>query len=767
MTTVSNLGFPRIGDRRQLKAALEAYWSGDTPRQALLDAAAELRRNHWRLQKQAGIEHIPSNDFSLYDHVLDTACLVGAVPERFAPRGAGGPVDLDTYFAMARGVTGDRGAPALEMTKWFDTNYHYLVPELAADQGFRLAGTKPVDEFIEAREGGIHTRPVLLGPVSFLLLSKTQGEPFDRLGLLDRLLPVYAALLQRLAAAGADWVQVDEPFLAMDLDGAQRGAFRSAYGHLSRAAPSLKLLVASYFAGLGDNLDLAAGLPVQALHIDLVRDPDELGRVLDKLPGAMALSLGVVDGRNVWKADLERAAALVERAAGALGEGRVIVAPSCSLLHVPVDLDAEPGLDELRPWLAFAKQKLGELATIALAAGGGRARVAAALEENRRAMESRRTSRVIHRPAVKERVRQVSEAMLRRKSPYPERRVAQEEHLGLPLLPTTTIGSFPQTAEVRRQRAAFRKGDLDRDDYDVFLREETERCVRFQEEIGLDVLVHGEFERTDMVEYFGEQMDGFTATRHGWVQSYGSRCVKPPIIFGDLQRKRPMTVGWARYAQSLTDRPMKGMLTAPVTILEWSFVRDDQPRSETCKQIALAIRDEVRDLEAAGIDVIQIDEPALREGLPLRKAERPAYLAWAVACFQLAASGVRDRTQIHTHMCYADFDDILGAIAELDADVISLEASRSGMELLGVFRERGYPTEVGPGVWDIHSPRVPPTEEMAALIGKAAEVVPPERLWVNPDCGLKTRKWEEVEPALRHMVEAARRVREELAAAGR
>ena len=765
MTIATNLGFPRIGDQRQLKRALEAYWAGDSSKGELRQVAADLRHRHWQLQKQAGMSHIPSNDFSLYDQVLDAACLVGVVPERFALETPVEQVDLDTYFAMARGTRGnggDQGVAALEMTKWFDTNYHYLVPEFAADQAFSLASTKPIDEFNQAKGHGIHTRPVLLGPVSCLLVGKAHGDEFARLSLLDRLLPVYAEVLQRLADAGADWVQIDEPYLAMDLTESEREAFTRAYDQLARAAASLKLLVASYFAGLRDNLSTAVGLAVDALHVDLVREPGELGRLLETLPASMTLSMGVVDGRNVWKTDLERAGGLVEQAVGKLGPERVMVAPSCSLLHVPMDLDLEPDLEQIKPWLAFAKQKLRELSLITRAAGGERGAISDELRENRRDMESRRTSSVIHASAVKERVRQVGDAMLRRQSPYPQRRVAQQEHLGLPPLPTTTIGSFPQTGEVRRQRSAFRRGELGAEAYDAFLRRETEKAIRVQEDIGLDVLVHGEFERNDMVEYFGEHLSGFTPTRYGWVQSYGSRCVKPPIIFGDLQRTGPMTVGWARYAQSLTDKPVKGMLTAPVTILQWSFVRDDQPEAETCKQIALAIRDEVGDLEAAGIDTIQIDEPALREGLPLRRADWPGYLAWAVACFRLTSSGVKDRTQIHTHMCYADFDDILDAIVELDADVISLEASRSGMALLSTFAEHAYPNEVGPGVWDIHSPRVPSAKEMADLIEKAAAVIPADRLWVNPDCGLKTRHWDEVEPALRRMVEAARQVRERL-----
>ncbi len=754
----ANLGFPRIGARRELKRATEAFWAGEHDLAALERTAAELRAANWATQRAAGVDVVPANDFSFYDQVLDLTATLGAVPPRFGH--GGGPVGLDTYFAMARGTD---AAPAMEMTKWFDTNYHYIVPELHAQQRFELASSKAVDEFREAKAQGLHTRPVLIGPLTWLALGKSKEPGFEPLTLLPRLLPVYAELLERLAAAGADWVQIDEPVLALDLTAAQRDAYTRAYAALADAGP--KLMLATYFEGLRDNTELAASLPVAGLHVDLVRAPDQLEPVQAALRPDSVLSLGVVDGRNVWRTDLDAALAPVERAVARLGAERIEVAPSCSLLHSPVDLDLETDLDpELKSWMAFAKQKLGEVATLAQAAGEGREAVAEALAASRDAVASRRRSPRIHNAAVAERLAAVGPADARRASPYDERRAAQRAHLDLPPFPTTTIGSFPQTREVRQKRAAFRRGDLDRAAYERFLEAETERAVRLQEELGLDVLVHGEFERNDMVEYFGEQLGGFAFTRHGWVQSYGSRYVKPPVIFGDVTRPAPMTVRWSAFAQSLTDRPVKGMLTGPVTILQWSFVRDDIPRADTCRQIALAIRDEVQDLEEAGVRLIQIDEPAMREGLPLRRADWDHYLAWAVACFRLASSGVADATQIHTHMCYAEFNDIMPSIAALDADVISIETSRSAMELLDGFVDFRYPNEIGPGVWDIHSPRVPASDEMRRLLEKAVHVLPRERLWVNPDCGLKTRGWPEVKASLAHMVEAAKALRDDAAA---
>lgn len=758
MATSSNLGFPRMGVRRELKKALEAYWLGKAAETELLSLAQALKVNHWVLQKTAGIRQIPSNDFSLYDHVLDTAAMVGAVPGRYDWRG--GEVDTETYFAMARGLgrKGGRGdLPAMEMTKWFDTNYHYIVPEFTRTQQFSLGSGKPMAEFVEAKSIGIETRPVLLGPVSFLLLGKVKGSAFDPLLLLEGVLPIYERVLSGLAEAGATWMQIDEPMLALtDRSEAQR-AFVSSYERLAAVSKSLQILVATYFAGLGPNLGLALRLPVAALHLDLVRGPDQLEAALGSAPPNLKLSLGVIDGRNIWKTDMDRALRPVERAAEVLGPERVLIAPSCSLLHSPVDLEEEKHLDsELRSWLAFAKQKLEEIVLLERALSGGRDSVRELLEANRQATESRSTSPRIHHADVKRRARRVDREMLHRKSGFLERKEVQQRKLQLPLFPTTTIGSFPQTKEVREARAQHKAGKLDDRAYGAFLRSQTADCIRWQEEIGLDVLVHGEFERNDMVEYFGAQLSGFAVTDNGWVQSYGSRCVKPPVVYGDVSRNRPMSVTWSTFAQSLTKKPMKGMLTGPVTILEWSFVRDDQPRSETCRQIALAIRDEVSDLEAAGIGVIQIDEPALREGLPLLRAEWPAYLGWAVECFRLASSPVRDETQIHTHMCYAEFQDIIEAVAAMDADVISIETSRSQMELLDAFAGYRYPNDIGPGVYDIHSPRVPSRDEMLNLLTKAATVLSPRQIWVNPDCGLKTRRWEEVKPSLRSMVEAAR-----------
>src|SRR5437773_1639516 len=662
MPSAHNLGFSHLGAARELKRATEGYWGGKVSLPDLLKTGAELRARHWRLQQDAGIDLIPSNDFSYYDRVLDTCTLVGAVPKRYG--WAGGPVDIDTYFAMARGVqSGGRDITAMEMTKWFDTNYHYLVPEFEPGQSFRLSSSKPVDEFQEAKALGIHTKPVLIGPVTFLLLGKARTARFDRLTLLDALLPVYAEVLSRLAAAGATWVQLDEPCLALDRTPPERAAFERAYRFLAERVPKLKILVATYFAALDSE----------------------------------------------WKG-----------------------------------------------WIAFAKQKLVEVATVTRALRDGRDSVTAQLDANTRALAGRRTSRRIHNPAVKQRARGVTEHDMRRPSPHAARRKKQ---LRLPLFPTTTIGSFPQTAEVRAARKKLHDGKLTPVEYDAFIAEQITRTLKLQEELGLDVLVHGEFERNDMVEYFGEQLEGFAFTEHGWVQSYGSRYVKPPIIYGDVSRPKAMTVRWSTFAQSKTARPVKGMLTGPVTILQWSFVRDDQPRAETAKQLALAIRDEVMDLAAAGIRVIQIDEPALREGLPLRRAEWSGYIEWAVNAFRLATAGVSDATQIHTHMCYSGFNAVIRVPAKMDADVVSIENARSGSELLEGFKEYRYPNEIGPGVYDIHSPRVPSTAEIVQALKRMQEVLGDRQIWVNPDCGLKTRGWEETLPSLRNMVQAARQLR--------
>lgn len=758
MVYALNLGFPRIGARRELKKATESYWKAELDAAGLETVGRELRAAHWKLQKDAGLDIIPSNDFAFYDQVLDMTAIVGNVPARF--NWVGGRVDLDTYFAMARGL---KDAFACEMTKWFDTNYHYIVPEFNDKTAFSLASTKPVDQYREALALGIETRPVLIGPLTYLKLGKVKGN-LDVLSLLPGLLAVYEQLLGQLAAAGCKAVQIDEPILVLDLDKKWQDAFGPAYDRLAKAGVALHL--ATYFEGLRDNLSVATNLPVASIHVDLVRAPEQLDAVLAALKPEQKLSLGVINGRNIWRADLSGALALVEKAVAKIGKDRVLVGPSCSMLHVPVDLDLETKLDtELKGWLAFAKQKLAEIKVVAIAADKGRSAVETAFAASDDASARRKTSPRLHNPAVKDRVAKITTKDSQRGNPFAKRREAQHAALKLPLFPTTTIGSFPQTKEVREKRAAFKRGDITEAAYNDFLKAETEKTIRIQEEIGIDVLVHGEFERNDMVEYFGEQLAGFTFTQNGWVQSYGSRYVKPPVIYGDVSRPTPMTVEWSGYAKSLTDRPMKGMLTGPVTILMWSFVRDDQPRDVTCRQIALAIRDEVVDLEAANIQVIQIDEPAFREGLPLRKNDWDAYLKWAAESFRLSASGVRDETQIHTHMCYCEFNDIIDHIAALDADVISIETSRSDMELLEAFVDFKYPNEIGPGVWDIHSPRVPAKSEMLNLMEKAARVIDPSLLWVNPDCGLKTRGWPEVKDSLTHLVEAARELRKSKAAA--
>jgi 5-methyltetrahydropteroyltriglutamate--homocysteine methyltransferase len=769
--SVATLGVPRIGPRRELKSALEAFWSGRIDEGALRETASGLRAASWARQRSLGIDVIPSNDFSLYDQVLDASVMLGAVPPAYGWKG--GHVPLSTYFAMARGSQGDAaacahghvhagsGVPALEMTKWFDTNYHYMVPEFRQGQEFGLASTKAVDEYREAKALGYNTRPVLIGPVTYLLLGKAKDEDLDPLSLLPGLLPVYADVLRRLAANGAEWVQMDEPCLSLDLSGGALQALRDAYGMFARALPGLKLMVAGYFGGLGGNFATAMSLPVAGLHVDLVRAPEQLARVASAAPHGLVLSLGVIDGRNVWRSDLGAILDRVEPVVAKRGTDHVQVAPSCSLLHVPHDVELETDLDpEVRSWLAFAAQKMEELSILGQALSHGRDVVLDELAEAAVALSARRESPRTNDAAVRDRSAGASEA--RRRSGFAERRHLQRKLFGLPRFPTTTIGSFPQTPEVRKARAAHGKGAMGDAEYEEFLREATADAVRWQEEIGLDVLVHGEFERNDMVQYFGERLSGFAFTRSGWVQSYGSRCVRPPIIFGDVSRPEPMTVEWWRYAASLTARPMKGMLTGPVTILNWSFVRDDLPRSAVCRQIAFAIRDEVVDLEQAGARMIQIDEAALREGLPLRHADWEAYLAWAVECFGVAASGVRDETQIHTHMCYSEFNDIIAAIGAMDADVISIETSRSKMELLDAFTDYRYPNEIGPGVYDIHSPRVPDVAEMTDLLERARSRLSDDQIWVNPDCGLKTRGWAEVRPALVNMVEAAR-----LARAGR
>ena len=749
MTLATNLGFPRIGAHRELKKSVEGYWKGEISKDALMQAGKELRALHWKLQKDAGLHHIPVNDFSFYDHILDMTATLGAIPARYG--WDGGQISLDTYFAMARG---NDKATAMEMTKWFDTNYHYLVPELTEDMKFKLSSNKIFDEFAEAKALGIPARPVLIGPVTYLRIGDKQ---FDgcRMTLLSNLLPTYVEILKKLKVMGAEWVQIDEPILSIDMSDSARKGLKRAYELFAKEVPGLKILLATYFEGMRDNLDLAFELPVAGIHLDLRRAPDQLDTALEKA-GDKVLSLGLVDGRNIWKNDLNASLSIVEKAVKKLGSDKVFVAGSCSLLHTPVDLANETNLDgEIKSWMAMATQKLGEIAALSK----DRAAITQELKASDAVVQDRKTSNRIHDPAVQARLKKVTPDMLKRKSPYLERAKTQHAALKLPLFPTTSIGSFPQTEKIRKARADFKAGKINEAAYDEAMKAEIKSVVDYQHSVDMDVLVHGEPERNDMVEYFGEQLSGFAFTQNGWVQSYGSRCVKPPVIFGDASRPKPMTVVWSQYAQSLTQKVMKGMLTGPITILQWSFVRDDQPRHETARQIALAIRDEVSDLEKAGIRMIQIDEAAIREGLPLRKADWKNYLDKAVENFRLSSSGVEDKTQIHTHMCYSNFNTIIDSVGAMDADVISIETSRSKMKLLDAFVEYKYPNEIGPGVYDIHSPRVPDKAEMVELLEAAVKVIDPRQLWVNPDCGLKTRGWKEVEPALKNMVEAAKEMR--------
>jgi 5-methyltetrahydropteroyltriglutamate--homocysteine methyltransferase len=762
----NNLGYPRIGSNRELKKANELYWANKISAEELLATAAAIRKQNWQLQADKGIDLIPSNDFSLYDQVLDLTLTLGAIPERYQEF-ARTNNSLDLYFAMARGAQKEgQDVVAMEMTKWFDTNYHYIVPEFTKNQKFELFSTKVIAEFIEAKKLGIVTKPVLIGPVSYLLLGKEKEDGFHRIDLIDKLLPIYFEILNALQTEGTEWIQLDEPVLALNLTDKERNAITYVYNEINKKFPSVKIILANYFDCFGENLDTVLALPVHTLHLDLVRCSSQLDDILESklLSKDTSLSLGVVDGRNIWKNDFKKSLATIKKATDALGKNRIMIAPSCSLIHSPCDLDLETNDDTLTPeikqWLAFSKQKIEEVTLLkSFASNEQEAESSLRLIENTVANENRKTSKLIHNPAVKNRVAAITANDSKRENTFAIRRKKQIDVLNLPLFPTTTIGSFPQTTEVRSWRAKFKKGDLSQEQYNDLLQKETEETIRFQEETGIDVLVHGEFERNDMVEYFGEQLDGFTFTKNGWVQSYGSRCVKPPVIYGDVSRPNPMTVKWAEFAQSLTPKWVKGMLTGPVTILQWSFVRNDQSRSETCTQIALAIRDEVTDLEKAGIKIIQIDEPAIREGLPLRKEEWATYLDWAIKAFRISASSVKDDTQIHTHMCYSEFNDIIQNIADMDADVITIECSRSQMELLDVFAEFKYPNEIGPGVYDIHSPRVPSRTEMVKLLEKASAVIPVDQLWVNPDCGLKTRHWEETKKALIEMVAAAKEMR--------
>lgn len=758
MTKSASLGFPRIGAFRELKKAVEGYWKGNITATELLKASAKIRKDNWQLQQQIGIDYIPSNDFSFYDHILDMIITVGAVPQRFGFDG--NEVSLDLYFAMARGSQKNGlDVVAMEMTKWFDTNYHYIVPEFVKNQKFKFSSNKIIEQYEEAKHLGIETRPVIIGPLSFLLLGKMVNGG-NRWELIDHLLEVYEVIFSKLVAAGVKDVQIDEPFLVTDLSEDVLNLYKDVYRKIRRFAGNTKLHLTTYFDDLKGNASTAFALQTDSVHIDLVRAPNQLESALKLINDNQSLSLGLVDGRNIWINDLENSNKIVKEVVAKLGKNRVIIASSCQLLHVPVDLDSEGTLDaDLRSWLAFAKQKLIEINAINKVAQDHAGELKELLEQNKKANANRTISTKIHNDEVKIRVAKVDDSTLNRKSSFEIRKNLQKDFIPLPKLPTTTIGSFPQTPEVRKYRADFKAGKINQGEYEKFLKEETARTVKFQEEIGLDVLVHGEFERNDMVEYFGEQLNGFVFTNYGWVQSYGSRCVKPPIIFGDVSRDKAMTVFWSSYAQSLTNKVMKGMLTGPITILQWSFVRNDQPRRDTAMQIAFAIRDEVIDLERAGIKVIQIDEAALREGLPIRQENWKNYLKWAVEAFRVTASGVDDKTQIHTHMCYSEFNDIIEAIAKMDADVISIETSRSNMELLNAFTNFKYPNDIGPGVYDIHSPRVPKLEEMIVLLKKALTVLKPDQIWVNPDCGLKTRDWPETKSALKSMVKAANELR--------
>ena len=759
MAFTHNLGFPRIGTKRELKFALESYWKGQSSREELKALGKELRQRHW--QDQSSLDLTPVGDFAFYDQVLDMSFTLGNLPERV--RGFDDDM-LDNYFRVARGRSAQAadneakcgGVAASEMTKWFDTNYHYIVPEFTAATEFKLNASRLLEQLAEAKAQNVKAKPVVVGPVTYLAIGKAKDDS-DKLALLPRLLQAYAELLEMLAAQDVEWVQIDEPILVTELNADWQHAFNIAYHQLKSCR--VKLLLATYFGQLAENAYLTVNLPVAGLHVDAINGRDDIVPLLNLLPAHKVLSLGVINGRNIWKTDLNAVLDWVEPLAKRLGE-RLWIAPSCSLLHVPVDLHSEQKLDgEIKSWLAFAKQKLEELRVLAVALNQGRDAVKAELEANRTACDARRNSLRVNNPAVKAALAKITPQLGQRKSPYVQRVVKQAALLKLPKFPTTTIGSFPQTAEIRQARSQFKAGEIDAAAYKAAMQAEIACSVREQEALGLDVFVHGEAERNDMVEYFGEQLDGYAFSQFGWVQSYGSRCVKPPILFGDISRPKVMTVVWIKYAQSLTTKPMKGMLTGPVTILNWSFVRDDQPRSVSCKQIALAIREEVLDLEKADVRVIQIDEAALREGLPLRKTQWQEYLAWAVESFRITANGVADETQIHTHMCYSEFNDIIAAIADMDADVITIETSRSDMELLDVFDHFNYPNEIGPGVYDIHSPNIPTEQHMVDLMRKAAERIPAERLWINPDCGLKTRQWSEVIPALKNMVAAANTLR--------
>ena len=758
MILSSNLGYPRIGPNRELKWLLESFWKKKINENNLFENISKIKKDNWIKQRKAGIDFIPSNDFSLYDHVLDMCLTVDAVPDRFKQL-KNGKNKLDLYFAMARGYqNGKIDIKAMEMTKWFDTNYHYIVPEFKPNQKFKLTFSKIIDEFLEAKIFGIKTRPVILGPLSFLYLGKSTSKKYDRLSLLSKLLPVYKQIFNSLKDFGAEWIQVDEPILSLDIERNLKKKFISTYNLLSKDSP--KILLTSYFSSVYPNFSLLKEINVDGIHVDLVNTENkDLNKILQNFPKNKFFSAGLINGRNIWKNNLSKSIDTLKKIKRKIISEKLIVSSSCSLLHSPVDLNKEESIDsKIKDWLSFADQKLTEIVFLQRYFNSNLLQNNKFLMNNKISVKKRKTSKLIHNNIVKKRIKSISPKMLRRKNNYFLRKMVQSE-LNLPLFPTTTIGSFPQTSEVRKYRLKFKKKEINAKKYESFLKNETKKAIKFQENIGIDVIVHGEFERNDMVEYFGEQLQGFIFTKFGWVQSYGSRCVKPPIIFGDIKRTKPITIFWSKYAQSLTKKIVKGMLTGPVTILQWSFVRDDQPRELTCKQIALALLDEVLDLEKNGLKIIQIDEPALREGLPLRMNEWNSYLKWAIDSFKIASSAVKDETQIHTHMCYCEFDDILDSIEKLDADVISIETSRSNMELLDSFKNYKYPNSIGPGVYDIHSPRVPTFSEIKVLLEKAQKYLNKEKIWVNPDCGLKTRSWPEVKKALRSMTAVAKSLR--------
>lgn len=771
-----NLGFPRIGAHRELKFSLEKFWKNEITAEELVSTGRLIRKNNWQIQHESGIQLIPVNDFSYYDHVLDISLMTGNIPPRFLPIVSSFDQDpFRLYFAMARGLQDDTwDIPAMEMTKWFNTNYHYIVPEFYASTQYRLLSSKVLDEFSEAKAQGINAKPVLLGPVSYVLMGKIKDDHLSAFSILESLLPVYQQVLQQLESMGCKWIQIDEPMLASDLQPQEAELFQMAYHVLSAQLNSMSVMLATYFGEITHNLGIINQLPVDALHVDLVSAPSQLEELIHSLNSQIILSLGIIDGRNIWKNDFEQSVKSIKRSIEIRGKEKIMLAPSCSLLHVPYDLELETNVKALpafvKTWMAFARQKLHELRVLEVLTSEEQKDQAWAFEayaENIRCMADRRTSDRIKNPIAAAQSRRIASESVGRKSTFAQRYAVQQKSLNLPLLPTTTIGSFPQTAEVRKIRNQYRKGLISEAQYKRFMHAEIEKCIRLQEELGLDVLVHGEFERNDMVEYFGEQLEGFAFTEHGWVQSYGSRCVKPPVIYGDVSRPQAMTVEWACFAQSLTHKPVKGMLTGPLTILKWSFVRNDQPWYDTLMQIAAALNEEVLELQAHGIKIIQVDEPALRESLPLRQKDWPVHLQYAIRAFHVTVAGISDTTQIHTHMCYSEFNDIIAYIAQLDADVISIEASRSGMELLQAFYQFKYPNAIGPGIYDIHSPRIPSVEEMSHLIRKALEVIPVDQLWINPDCGLKTRGWDETISSLKNMVQAAQQIRSQVLSASK